>query len=306
MPTRLQLKGDTIEGLKARVLNDYPPGTTIVEAERVRIGGIGGFMARTHIEAVVEVPDPVPSAGGPVFPTLAPEPARKKSASHPVPPRAGVAALLANADNAEAAMHGIAPTASPSPEVSTATRSFDDLMESLDQSTLAVPGQDGLATPVPAVRSAPGDVVLLVGVGSDALVTARSMAAATRSSSVLTAGLFRAEGVEHIVSRQGLVVAQAGAVIAGEPVFVAFGIGSDGSMRPHALTELKADQVWIVVDATRKHADTQAWVRKVGWSAPISAMAVIGSQDTQTPSSVNDFDLPIGWIDGRKAHRSAL
>jgi hypothetical protein len=306
VPTRLQLKGDTIEGLHARILNDYPPGTAIIGAERVQVGGIFGFLARTHVEAVVEVPDPATAAGGPVFPPLETAPARKKSATHPVPPRAGVAALLANADSAEAAMHNVAPSVQAAPEVSTATRSFDDLMESLDNSTLAVPGQDGQAAPVPAVRSAPGDAVLLVGVGGDALVTARSMAAAAGSSSVVTAGSYRSEGTEHIVSRQGLVAAQAAAVISGEPVFIAFGLGSDGSLRANALTELKADQVWIVVDATRKPTDTQAWVRKVGWSAPVNAMAVIGSQDTLTPSSVNDFDLPIGWIDGRKAHRSAL
>lgn len=306
MPTRLQLKAETIEGLQARVLNDYAPGTAIIEVERVQVGGIFGFLARTHVEAVVEVPDADAVPGQPVFPSLAPERVRKKSSTHPVPPRAGVAALLANADSAEAAMHNVAPSAPAAPEVSTSTRSFDDLMDSLDKSTLAVPGQDGLASPVPAVRNTPGDAVLIVGVGADALVTARSMAAAAGSSSVVTAGSFRVEGTDHIVGRQSLVAAQAAAVIAREPVFIAFGLGSDGSLRANALTELKADQVWIVVDATRKPSDTQAWVRKVGWSAPISAMAVIGSQDTLTPSSVNDFDLPIGWIDGRKAHRSAL
>lgn len=302
MPTRLQLRAETIEGLQARILNDYAPGTAIVEAERVSVGGIFGFMSRTHVEAIVEIPDAAGTGPAPLVQEL---PRRKKSTSHPVPPRAGVAALLANADSAEAAIHAVAPAAPAAPEVSTSTRHFDDLMDSLDRSTLPVPGQDGLASPVPAVLSAPGDAVLIVGVGPDALATARSMASVRRGS-VVTAGSFRAEGTDHIVSGQGLVAAQAAAVIAGEPVFVAFGLGTDGSLRTNALTELKADQVWIVVDATRKPADTQAWVRKVGWSKPINALAVIGSQDTMTPTSVNELDLPIGWIDGRKAHRSSI
>lgn len=99
---------------------------------------------------------------------------------------------------------------------------------------------------------------------------------------------------------------QASAVIAHEPVPVAFGLGSDGSLQAGALTEMKADQVWAVVDATRKHADTEAWVKKVGWSAPVQALAVINSQDTKTPETVNELGLPIRWIDGRKARRSAL
>lgn len=30
----------------------------------------------------------------------------------------------------------------------------------------------------------------------------------------------------------------------------------------------------------------------------------MNSQDTQTPETVNDLDLPLGWIDGRRAGRS--
>jgi hypothetical protein len=98
------------------------------------------------------------------------------------------------------------------------------------------------------------------------------------------------------VGRQGLVAARAAGVIAGEPVFIAFGLGSDGALRANALT----------VDVTRKHSDTIDWVREVGWASNIDALAIIGSTDTLTPSSVNDLDVPIGWIDGRKAVRSAL
>lgn len=305
MPTRLQLKSESREGLDAKILSSYPGGTRVVEIEKVTQGGIGGLFARTFFEAVIEVPDPAPaSRHQTAFPSLAAD-LSKASTAHPVPPRAGVAALLADADSAEAAMHGT-PAAAPVPEMSTSTRSFDDLMDSLDRSTLAVPGQEGRLAPVPVPLNHPGDAVMIVGLGANALSTARSMAAAAGVSTLRTAGSHRAGDVEHLVGRQGLVAARAAAVLAGEPLFVAFGLGTDGSVRANTLTELKADQVWIVVDATAKPADTAAWVRKVGWSANITAMAVTGSQDTLTPATVNDLDVPIGWLDGRKAPRSAL
>jgi hypothetical protein len=301
----LQLRANTREGIDAKILNRLPAGTRKVEVEKVSEGGIAGFFARVHYEAVVEVPDAPAPGTGPVFPPVAaPEATKKKSSSHPVPTPAGVAALLANADSADAAMHGSVPAA-PAAEVSTKTKSFDDLMDSLEYTT-ATPEEGESAASVPALLATPGDAVLVVGVGADALSTARSMAAAAGSATVKTAGSFRVEGVEHLVGRQGLVAARAAGVIAGEPVFIAFGLGTDGTLRANALTELKADQVWIVVDVTRKHSDTVAWVRKVGWAANIDALAVIGSTDTLTPSSVNDLDVPIGWIDGRKAARSAL
>lgn len=296
MPTRLQLRGDTMEGLQARVLNQYPAGSEIVEAAKVSTGGLFGVGARVHYEAIVEVPDNV------IVPSFTAS--QRNPGSHPVPARAGVAALLADADKAETAMH--APATARTPEVSTSTRSFDELIESLDRSTLAKDSQGAAAQGPGGLLTGPGDVILVAGLGADALTAVRTMAAAVGSSTMVTAGSFRAHGTDHIVSRQGLLTAQASAVIAHEPVLVAFGLGTDGSLRTNALTELKADQVWAVVDATRKHDDTETWVKKVSWSAPIQFLAVINSQDTKTPETVNELGIPIGWIDGRKAGRSAL
>lgn len=306
MPTKSQLRGSTLEGLQARVLNEYPAGSRILEAERVTEGGIAGFFTKTFYEAVVEVPDPVPAWRTAAFPNLADPVPAAKSTSHPVPPRAGVAALLADADTAEAAMHTSLHSAPPLPELSTGSKDFDTLMDQLTTTTSAHgPGPEP-ADDIPAPLASAGDSVLVIGVGADALATARSMASATGSSSVKTAGSFRVEGTEHLVGRQGLTSARAAGVIAGEAVFIAFGLGADGSLRANALSEMQTDQVWIVVDATRKPSDTVAWVRKAGWAAAVDALAVIGTENTLTPATVNDLDLPIGWIDGRKATRSTL
>lgn len=290
MPTKFQLRGVTLEGLHAKILSSYPAGTRLVEAHAITEGGIAGFFTRTIYEAVIEVPDPAPAGDAIVYPTVpAPLPAPAKPSRSQVPRRAGAAALLNDAGTRAA----------------TRSRAFD--IPGIPDRSAAAPSEEGRPDrAIPAPLSMPGDTVLIVGVGADALATARSMAAAAGSSSVRTAGSFRVEGTEHLVGRQGLVLARAAAVIAGEALFIAFGLGSDGSLRANALAEMKADQVWIVVDATRKHSDTTAWLRKVSWATDVAALAVIGSQDTRTPASVNDFALPIGWIDGRKASRTEL
>lgn len=57
MPVRLQLEGPDLEGLLSRVNEEYGAGARIVEAEKIRRGGIGGFFAREHFEMTVEVDD---------------------------------------------------------------------------------------------------------------------------------------------------------------------------------------------------------------------------------------------------------
>lgn len=295
MPTRLQIKGSTLEGLEARVLNKFPPGARIVTAEKVTEGGIAGFLARHYFEAVVEIPDPH------IITVPAPAPA---PTSHPVPTRAGVAALLRDADDAEDAMRGGKAARQELPTVSTASREFDALLDGLTGTTRHEP--DTEAPDVPSVLDGPGDTVMVVGLGPDALTVARSMAAATKNALVRTAGSFRAEGYEHLVSRNGLTSVRADAVIAGQAVFVAFGLGADGTIRAPALTEMKADQIWLAVDATRKPSDTLRWTRRAGWASRTDALAVLNSHNTLTPQSVNELELPIGWLDDRKATRTVL
>ncbi|MDQ0848262.1 hypothetical protein QFZ65_000200 [Arthrobacter sp. B3I9] len=178
MPTRLQIKGSTLEGLEARVLNKFPAGAKIVAAEKVTEGGIAGFLARHYYEAVVEIPDPdIISVPPPVRPTAVPPPARP--ASQPAPAGAGVAALLQGADEAEAAMRDGNAAREELPVVSTASGAFDALLDGLPgaaepEAVTEVPGVPA----VPAVLEGPGDAVLIVGLGPDALTVALSMASA--------------------------------------------------------------------------------------------------------------------------------
>jgi len=54
---RLQLEGPDLEGLLSRVNEEYGANARIVDAEKVRSGGIGGFFAREHFAMTVEVDD---------------------------------------------------------------------------------------------------------------------------------------------------------------------------------------------------------------------------------------------------------
>ena len=193
------------------------------------------------------------------------------------------------------------------PVVSTASGAFDALLDGLPGATEPEAVAEAPEVPaVPAVLEGPGDAVLVVGLGPDALAIALSMASSRRGSLVRTAGSFRAEGYGHLVGRSGFTSVRADAVIAGKPVFVAFGLGADGTVRAPALAELKADQVWLAVDATRKPSDTLAWTRKVGWATQTDALAVLNSQNTLTPQSVNELGLPVGWLDDRQATSTFL
>jgi hypothetical protein len=293
VPTRLQIKGPTLEGLEIRVLNKFPAGTRIVTAEKVTEGGIAGFLARHYFEAIVEIPEiiTVPAPAGPV-------------SAHPVPPRTGVAALLQDADDAEDAMRGATSARAEVPTVSTKSGEFDALLDGLTGTTHQKPTSE---TPkVPVVLAGPGDAVMVIGLGPDALAVVQSMAASAPGPLVRTAGAYKTNGYGHLLSRSALTSARAEALIAGRTLLVAFGLSIDGTVHAPSLTEMNADQIWLAVDATRKHSDTLSWTRRAGWASTIHALAVLNSQNTLTPQSVNDLQLPIGWCDNHKANRIVL
>src|SRR3954454_15164149 len=75
----------------AHVRKELGPTARIVRAERIRSGGLGGFFARERYEITVDVP---------------PEPMAKPRATLRSVPAAGMAALLAAADEADAGLDG--------------------------------------------------------------------------------------------------------------------------------------------------------------------------------------------------------
>lgn len=287
MPKRSRFRGKTVDDIQWKLMNDYPAGSKIVAAEKVTEGGILGYFATQYYEVTVQVPDPARPAG---------------IGSQPAPPANGVAALLIEADMEEARLQK-----GSVPKMSTESPAFDELIKGLAV-TQAPPVKELLeiSAGVPTMLTTAGSVVLVVGIGQDALTAARSLGTITGSAEIRTAGSAMMGGFVHVVSKQGLAEARAAGIRSGRVVIIAFGIGHDGAVRAPALSELTADQVWLAVDATRKASDTAAWVRKVIWVTAPDALAVLRASDTLTPQSVNELNVPVGWVDGIPAHAPIL
>ncbi len=313
-PTRLQREGATLEALRDAVREEFGPAARIVAAERVTTPGIVGLFRKAHVEATVEVPAPdeaptavVAIADGPVQ-------------------RAGIAALLADAEAAEARIaaadgtgatradafasvldgfvaDGIAPSAPPVRGLPAqggsrlpvgsdvlpggAAHPVDDaaavVQPPVGSATRAVAPPAALsASPsaarlvAPAVRSADGDLVLLVGRPGDVDAVAglfatrhalRPTAAADRRSGILA----RADGV-----RDGLSV-------------LAVAAWDDAA----TIDALGADQVWLVVDAGRKTEDAAAMLGAVAGRVAVAGVVAIGSGETATPESVHLLGVPV-------------
>ncbi|TNM69406.1 hypothetical protein FHN55_03590 [Streptomyces sp. NP160] len=132
-PKQLLLEGPAIEPLLERVWAEHGADVKIVKAERVRVGGVAGFFAREQFEVTVEVPDPVPGSAGTASPPSAPTTTTSAARPAPAPrsplasqpqrparpapqgqPAGGLEALLAAAEQGDAATRpAAAPAAAP-------------------------------------------------------------------------------------------------------------------------------------------------------------------------------------------------
>jgi hypothetical protein len=282
--------------------------------------------------------EPGPAAGGPAgkydagaaAAASAPAggPARPAAPSHHLR-GAAIAALLEEADAAELSLHRTAPDG-----VSTESRDFAELLEQLGTglrtpveppiaagtaarqtaagaavhpaavgSPVHQAAAPGGAVRVPAPLTGVGDLVLLVGLGEDAMDAALAMSMASGGADVRTAGELSAYGHLHVDGRQSATAARAHAVVTERTVLVAFGLGKarNAPARVPSVAALSADQVWVVVDAGRKHEDTARWVGVLSAQLNVTAVAVVGASETGSPESVHGLGLPVGWIDGRPA-----
>ncbi|MBT1668114.1 hypothetical protein KK092_01845 [Curtobacterium flaccumfaciens pv. flaccumfaciens] len=309
-PTRLQRSGATLESLRDAVRTEFGAGARIVAAERVTTPGFGGLFRKAHVEATVEVPEPGDQ------PT-----ARVLIADSPVQ-RVGIAALLADAEAAEARIAGTdgtratradafasvldgfqadgitpsapRPTRAPS-EPGAPTGVDPRLQAAVDAQTVAdaqpvvetrsggpshvldAPSPAPVGRPTaPAVRSADGDLVLLVGRPNDVDAAA---------------GLF---AVRHALrptdaaDRRAAILARADGVRDGHAV-LAVAAWDDRATGD----ALQADQVWVVVDVGRKPADSAAMVSAVASRLPVVGVVAIGAGETATPGSVDLLGLPV-------------
>ncbi|WP_277959555.1 hypothetical protein [Frigoribacterium faeni] len=153
MPTTIVMTGETLDGLRREVRATHGASARIVAAQKVTVGGVGGFFARKHYEVTVEVPDPAIDL-----------PVARVRITTPVPAeRAGIAALLASADEAEDALQAGAPAARAAWSASLAAG---------DAAATATPARDGFddvltgsAVPVSPRRAARAAAAAATGPG---------------------------------------------------------------------------------------------------------------------------------------------
>lgn len=289
MPRRLLLAGDTLEAILDDARRAHGPNVRIVSAERIISGGIKGLFGRQHFEAVVELGGPPPGR------------ATEQAVQFPHARRAGIAALLDDADGADR----LVPVRPEELEMSTGGDGFAALLDELIADT-------GLPTPERPLTArgpstVPGDLVALVGVGEDPMLVARAMgdrldlltacAGSVRAPSG-RAGSADADDEPRVEDRRAATEARARGVVAGTSTAVAVGLMTDVDDARRVLDELEPEQVWVVVDASRKHADTAAWVEALRQDLHVHAMVVVGRSSTRTPETVHLLGLPEGWDAG--------
>ncbi|MDQ0029473.1 hypothetical protein [Arthrobacter bambusae] len=297
---RYQLKGASLEAIRVKAEQQYGPGARIVSAEKVTNPGIAGLFAANRYEATIEVPAGGTSLipGGPAHALQGP----------------AIAALLEQADAAEMDLHRPSEGVSAA-VVSTASPDFAGMLEQLGKEFEAPGSAVGHAVPVPVPvpLAGSGNLIIVVGLGDAALGPALDMSIAEGGSDVRTAGALTAFGHLHVAGRQGATAARAQAVLTGQTVLVAYGLGRPGEAATHAaaIAALAPDQLWLAADAGRKAEDTAAWVRALTTALAaervlVDALAVFGASETGSPETVNGLGLPIGWVDGKPARVAVL
>jgi hypothetical protein len=332
-----RFEGTSIEAVLEEASAQLGPGMRIVEANRLRRGGIGGFFAKERFEVAVEVVEPTPE------PVPAPAPVVERR--RVIPP--GVDPVLALAEQASddelasslsteqdafAELLGrIAKDVQPEPiaPAPRAPRVVEARQLPVPAPTSASPlatlglpvdvdldGQDpatGLlralsalpaAAPVP---KAAGDVVAVVGERDAALTLARTLAAEL--------GLGADEVVlasEHddgadlplgclLPSVPAVADERCSARWRRRPSIVVV----DTPVRPgastfgrRALEALEPTATWGAVTAAAKPEDVLAWSDSLGG---LDAVAVDGLDDTSTPASILGTGIPVARLDGRPA-----
>lgn len=274
-PSRFQLEGASLAEVTARAQAEYGPKAKIIAAEAVTTGGISGFFAQRHYEVTIEVPDDT----------------AQDAHEFDLPARAGIAALLDDADSADLGL--IAEPVKLS--LSTESVDFAAIMADLTINTVR-PLPQPIASAGPATLTGAGDLVVVIGLAGDSLRVARAIAVG--ESALRIAGDLYEPSIGRVDDRRSLLGARASGVESGHSIMVAFGLGSAGFDfgKTEALRQLHADQVWVVVDASRKQADTERWVDAAKAAVTVDGLVAFGRELTSTPESVTELDLPVRWI----------
>jgi hypothetical protein len=285
----------SLDGVEAKAKEKYGAAARVLSAEEVRVGGIGGFFARRFLDVIVDVPD---AAAPAQHWTALRQPDARQPGSRATARRSAIDDLIERADKNDTPI-----TAAAVPPLSTESEAFTDVLADLRRYAAATGpvGQSHRKTKRPVVLlRAPGDLVVIAGIGNDALIVATALAAETPVAQVAVGGAILEVGTARVGDRRTAFAARARGVENGRATIVAYGIdpgdvefGADMA----SLSGIRPDQLWLAVDASRKPEDTQRWVMALSTALPVQAIAVVRSAWTSTPDSVRSLGLPEGWSD---------
>lgn len=209
-----------------------------------------------------------------------------------------IAALLDSIDGQERELHSDHRTPAGARVFA---QVLDDLAVNLGAESAVLPERARRRPPTPAPLGSPGDLVVVIGAAVDALAVVRSMTAASAAVEIAVSGSIDLPGTVRVDDRRSAVLARAMGVQNASPVFVALGLGRGTTVPSNwddIVRGISPDQVWVAVDAGRKPEDTALWVNAVAGLVPVDAVAVEGSALTSSPNTVDELNLPIGWVDG--------
>jgi hypothetical protein len=158
-----------------------------------------------------------------------------------------------------------------------------------------------------AVPPAAGDLVLLVGLGDDALHVAREISAergwpvswvrvtAARPGARTGARSGARAGARAgvISDRRAALAARADALRLDREVMLAHTADLDDPFTTAAA--LRPDRVWAVVDASRTFEDSAEWVARLDAALGVDGVAVIGTAFTRDRGTAARLGLPLAW-----------
>lgn len=156
----------------------------------------------------------------------------------------------------------------------------------------------------PALVSAPGSVIGVVGEPEEALAAATVFAGrlGLEAREVVLAGSIEAiAGHGRRLLTPSAVARQRARLSPGTVTVVAIGAGTSQTELAAAaelLTALEPTQAWAVVDARVRRIEAVRRLAALGTGREIDALVATGVLEAQAPAAVLSLGLPVGWIGG--------
>lgn len=336
MPTiRFQLRGSNLDRLKEQIENQYGSNAKILSVEKITKGGIAGFLAEKYYEVVVEAivneakpvgatpakfnmtqrfgiaallsdanqaEEKVNVSPKPESPHLSTETLDFESLLSKLSEQVGDSVDMPEKPDTPTIDETLAAIKAetgepkkPAPAMTGQAQFLAELASRPNMPEIVLPPTpERNARPTPTRE--PGDLVLFIGLGQDAIAPVKALSKQGHEVQIHGGGAISIGNSDPINTRRDALVARADAVHKDQGIFVAYGLTSLTD-EPQALSKMGADQIWVVVDASRKMEDTEKWVKTLSALVPITAVAVVGTSFTETPDTIQYLGGPVGWTD---------